>query len=278
LQDKVEVPEPPVIEVTVRLQLIPLAGDVTEVRMTVPTNPFAGPTVIVEFSVELTFPGTLVGFAAILKSWITKVALVEWERVPLVPVIVSAYVPAADELQETLAAFVLVTLGGEIEPQFRPAGRESVRATVPVNPFKRVMEIVEVARRVTLTGPGEEAVMLKSVTVIVALAEWDIVPLEPVMLKLYVPAVVELHATVAVPDPAIVAGVIPPQVRPDNGVSVRLTDPVNPFRAVTVIDVVAEVPIVAGEGEVAEMLKSDIEYATVAEWDSAPLVAVIVAA
>jgi hypothetical protein len=56
-------------------------------------------------------------------------------RVPLVPVIVSAYVPAVDELQETLAVFAVVTLLGEIDPQFRPAGTESVRVTVPANPF-----------------------------------------------------------------------------------------------------------------------------------------------
>jgi hypothetical protein len=77
LQDSVEVPEPPLIEVVVRLQLIPVFGDGAEVRVTVPTNPLAGPTVIVEFSVELTFPETLVGFAAMVKSWITKFALVE---------------------------------------------------------------------------------------------------------------------------------------------------------------------------------------------------------
>jgi len=34
------------------------------------------------------------------------------------------------------------------------------------------------------TGPGEFAVMLKSVTMTLALVEWDNVPLAPVMVKL----------------------------------------------------------------------------------------------
>jgi len=35
-----------------------------------------------------------------------------------------------------------------------------------------------------LTGPGEVAVMLKSVTVTVAMVEWDSVPLAPFMVRL----------------------------------------------------------------------------------------------
>ena len=56
----------------------------------------------------------------------------------------------------------------------------------------------------TSTGPGELALMLKSVTVTVALDVWDRVPLAPVIVKLYGPAVVELQAIVAVPEPVIV--------------------------------------------------------------------------
>ena len=56
----------------------------------------------------------------------------------------------------------------------------------------------------TSTGPGELALMLKSVTVTEALDVCDRVPLAPVIVKLYGPAVVELQAIVAVPEPVIV--------------------------------------------------------------------------
>jgi hypothetical protein len=54
----------------------------------------------------------------------------------------------------------------------------------------------------------------------------------------------------------MVGGVILPQVTPDDAVSVRLTVPVNPFRAVTVIVVVADVPMVTDGEEVDEIAKS----------------------
>jgi len=40
------------------------------------------------------------------------------------------------ELQETDDVPVAVRLPGEIGPQFRPVGMESVNVTVPVNPFR----------------------------------------------------------------------------------------------------------------------------------------------
>jgi hypothetical protein len=52
-------------------------------------------------------------------------------------------------------------------------------------------------------------------------------------------------------------GAIFPQVRPGDGVSVRLTVPVNPFRAETVTVDVADVPIVTAAGEVKEIAKSE---------------------
>jgi hypothetical protein len=184
LQDSVEEPEPPVILVAPRPQLIPVVGDVVKVKLTVPTKPLAGLTVIVEFSFEPIFPVRLVGFAPMVKSSITNVALAEWERVPLIPVMVSAYVPAVVELQETLAVPEFVRLLGEIGLQFRPVGMESVRLMVPVKPFTEPMDIAEVAGILTSTGPGEVAAMLKSVTVTVAVVEWDRVPLAPFMLRL----------------------------------------------------------------------------------------------
>jgi hypothetical protein len=67
---------------------------------------------------------------------------------------------------------------------------------------------------------------------------------------------VELQETVAVPEPVTLVGVIAPQVRLAGTVSVRLTIPVKPLTAVTVIVDVAEVPTVTAAGEVAAMVKS----------------------
>ena len=67
---------------------------------------------------------------------------------------------------------------------------------------------------------------------------------------------VELHATVAVPELVTLDGVMAPQVRLAGTVSVRVTVPVNPLSAVTVIVEVADVPTVTAAGDVAAMLKS----------------------
>jgi hypothetical protein len=63
----------------------------------------------------------------------------------------------------------------------------------------------------------------------------------------------------------MLAGVILPQVKPGEIVLVRLTVPVNPFRAVTVIVVVADVPIVTGAAEADEIAKSATAKATAVE-------------
>ena len=69
-------------------------------------------------------------------------------------------------------------------------------------------------------------------------------------------AIVELQDNIAVPEPVTVRGLIAPQVRLAGTVSVRLTVPVNPLTAVTVIVEVAEVPAWTDAGEVAEIVKS----------------------
>jgi hypothetical protein len=77
----------------------------------------------------------------------------------------------------------LVTLVGVIAPQVRFAGTVSVRATVPVNPLSAVIVIVEVAEVLTVTAPGDVAVMVKSLTMKVAVVECDRVPLVPVIVR-----------------------------------------------------------------------------------------------
>ena len=62
------------------------AGTVS-VRATVPVNPFSAVIVIVEVA-EVPTVTAAGDVAAMLKSRTVKVAVVEWERVPLVPVMV----------------------------------------------------------------------------------------------------------------------------------------------------------------------------------------------
>jgi hypothetical protein len=74
----VDAPEPPLILVALRVheRLVELA---VTARVTVPPKPltFTGAMVIVEVPATFTFTPTLVGLAVIVKSWKTKVAVVE---------------------------------------------------------------------------------------------------------------------------------------------------------------------------------------------------------
>jgi hypothetical protein len=59
-----------------------------------------------------------------------------------------------------------------------------------------------------------------------------------------------------VPDPAIEAGVIAPQARPEGTMSLKPTVPAKPFTVATVIVDVADDPALAGAGEDADIVKS----------------------
>jgi hypothetical protein len=91
LQDRAEIPEPPVIDVELREQerLLELLELVLRARVTVPVKPFTGVTVI--FALPGLSAGTLTldALVAIIKSWMVNVTFTEWERVPLVPVTVA---------------------------------------------------------------------------------------------------------------------------------------------------------------------------------------------
>jgi hypothetical protein len=87
----------------------------------------------------------------------------------------------------------------------------------------------------------------------------------PVIVRLYLPALVELHETVAVPELVTLVGNSAPQLRPEGATSVRLTVPVKPLTAVKVIVEVAELPIVTAAGEVADIVKSVTVKVTVVE-------------
>lgn len=91
------------------------------------------------------------------------------------------------------------------------------------------------------------------------------------------PALVELHETVAVPGPVTLFGVMIPQVNPDGTVSVRPTVPTKWLRAATVIVEAAEFPALMGAGDVAAIVKSRNWNMAVALWINGVLVPVIVA-
>ncbi len=80
-------------------------------------------------------------------------------------------VPAVVELQETVAVPEPVTLVGVMAPQVRPAGGVSVRLTTPAKPFTAVIVMVEVAEDPALTAAGEDAAIVKSTKLNVAVAE-----------------------------------------------------------------------------------------------------------
>jgi hypothetical protein len=80
----------------------------------------------------------------------------------------------------------------------------------------------------------------------------------PVIVKVYVAAIVELHETVAVAVGGTVTlpGVMAPQVKLAGTVSVSVTVPLKTPTAVTVMVELAEVPTVTAAGEVALIVKS----------------------
>jgi hypothetical protein len=147
------------------------------------------------------------------------------------------------------------TLPGVIAPQTSPEGTVSVRVTVPAKPLTAVIVIVEVADVPALTEAGELAATVKSMNLKVAVAEWVSEPLVPVTVRLNVPAAMALQEIVAVPEP-VTAPEGAPHVRPVGTVSARVTTPVNPFRAVTVIVEEADWPALTAAGELAAIVKS----------------------
>ncbi len=149
-----------------------------------------------------------------------------------------------------------MTLVGEIAPQLRFAGTVSVRLTVPANPLTAVTVMVDVAETPALTAAGLDAAIVKSTTWKVAVVEWLKVPLVPVIESVYVAAMVELQATVAVPELVTLVGEIAPQLRFAGTVSVSETVPVKPLTADTVIVEVADTPTLTAAGELAVIAKS----------------------
>jgi len=162
-------------------------------------------------------------------------------------------VPGFAEVQETVADPDPVTLLGVMIPQVRPAGTVSVRATVPENPFRAVIVMVEVALAPVLTAAGEVAEIEKSaapVTLKVTVAVWEREPLVPVTVTVKEPVADAVQERVEVPEVVVVLRVmlvaLRAQLMPDEGetVSERATVPVKLLTAETVIVEVPAFPTV----------------------------------
>jgi hypothetical protein len=92
--------------------------------------------------------------------------------------------PAEAAVHERVALPEPITLLGVMEPQTRPEATISVRVTFPAKPFKALTVIVEVAETPTLTWTGEVAMIVKSWTWKVAVAECVRVPLVPLNVRM----------------------------------------------------------------------------------------------
>ena len=107
-----------------------------------------------------------------------------------------------------------------------------------------------------MTAAGEDAAIVKSIKLNVAVAVWTSEPVVPVIVRMYVPAIVAEQATVAVPEPVTVPGLIAPQVNPAGTVSVRVTTPAKPLTAVIVMVELADWPALTAAGDEAAIVKS----------------------
>jgi len=87
-----------------------------------------------------------------------------------VPVTARTYVPAIVAEHETVAVPAPVTESGVIEPQVRPVGTVLVSVTTPVNPFNAATVMVLIADDPAFTAAGEDAAIVKSTKLNVAVA------------------------------------------------------------------------------------------------------------
>jgi hypothetical protein len=265
-----------------RVQVRP-AGDTEEVRATVPVNALTGATVTVEVAAVPAVVDTEVGLAFTVKSAIATLTakVVEWDKAPLAPLIVTVKAPLADALHDKDELPAPVTLVG-LNVQVRPVDGDTIaeRATAPLKPFTAVTVIVEVAVPPTLIDAEVGlALIVKSWTMNVTVAVWVKDPLVPVTVTVKVVAVAEEQDKVEVwLTPSTILVGVKVHVSPDGETAeVRATVPVNPLTGATVMVEVPEAPTLTltlvGD---AVTVKFVTVMATVAVWVRLPLVPVTV--
>ena len=116
-------------------------------KLTTPAKPLMAVTVMVEMPVDPAFTVTLVGLAPMAKSCTTMVTVMEWDKLPLVPVTPTWNVPVEVNAHDSVELPEAVTLVGESEHEVLLV----VRLTTPAKPFTAVTVIVEVPAVFTLT-------------------------------------------------------------------------------------------------------------------------------
>jgi len=162
VQDSVELPDPVTLVGATAHEVLLV------VRLTTPAKPFSPVMVIVEVPAEPARTVTLVGLAAMVKSWTTNVTVTEWDKLALVPVTPTWTVDAAANVQDRVALPEPVTLVGATEHEVLLV----VRLTTAANPLRADTVMVDVpadpALTVTLVGL---AAIVKSWTTYVTVTE-----------------------------------------------------------------------------------------------------------
>jgi hypothetical protein len=100
VQESVEDPDPPATLVGVKVH-----AELSEARATVPVKLFTAETEMADVPAVFTATVTLVGAAVTLKSGTpvtVKATVVEWERLPDVPVTVTVTLPVAVKVQDSV--------------------------------------------------------------------------------------------------------------------------------------------------------------------------------
>jgi len=168
VQDSVELPDPPVTLVGVRVHAL-----LSETIATSLLNPLRGETLIVDVPADPTTTVTLAGVAVIEKSGVrvtVYATVAEWEREPLVPVTVTVTGPAMVKVHERVEVPDPPVTVAKDSVQ---AELSLVRATLPLNPFNGEIEIVDVPAdpTVTVTEAGLADIVKSGVPVTVKVTE-----------------------------------------------------------------------------------------------------------
>jgi len=140
VHDRVAVPEP------VTLVGVTLHAALSAARFTTLLNPLVAVTVMVAVPAEPVLIVRLVGLAVTVKSCVLYVTVAERDRVPLVPVTVTVYVPTEPEQERVEVPEVPSVMLVGVNVQVRPVVGEAVadRLTAPANPLIEVTVIAEV--------------------------------------------------------------------------------------------------------------------------------------
>src|SRR5207249_4116952 len=161
VQERTEVPEPPVTVVGVSVQAALSAVSATSLA-----NPFRGPMLMVEVPGDPMDAVTAVGLAEIVKSGnpvTVKVTSTELVSEPLVPVTITVTVPAEVKVQDSVEVpEPPVTVAGESVH----AELSDTRATSAVNPLTSATVMVEV--------PGLPVATVTDVGLAVSVKFWTV--------------------------------------------------------------------------------------------------------